>query len=171
MVIFLYNLYIFVWIWHSCLTYMVSALDPNCCVIKRLWCTSLLYKLSFLLLEFKFFPCREEPFPRRAVCSWETKMPKRLSPLLKYVYSSFFHNHTCNQLFWSKKLVNLARQLPQKMFPIHEYFWISLPLGREKFTVTRPSKFLAQKKYSYRCCFIKEWTFLEIKSSIKLGSF
>ena len=38
MVIFLYNLYIFVWIQHGCLTNMVYAMDPNNSVIKRLWC-------------------------------------------------------------------------------------------------------------------------------------
>ena len=38
MVIFQYNLYIFVWIKHSCLTNMVNAMDPNNSVIKRLWC-------------------------------------------------------------------------------------------------------------------------------------
>ena len=38
MVIFQYNLYIFVWLEHGCLTSTVYALDPNNSVIKRLWC-------------------------------------------------------------------------------------------------------------------------------------
>ena len=38
MVIFLYNLYIIVWIYHGCLANMVFALDPRDTVIKRLWC-------------------------------------------------------------------------------------------------------------------------------------
>ena len=38
MVIFQYNLYIFVWTYHGCLTNMVYAMDPNNSVIKRLWC-------------------------------------------------------------------------------------------------------------------------------------
>ena len=39
MVIFLYNLYIFVWIYkHGCLTDNVYVLDPNNNVITRLWC-------------------------------------------------------------------------------------------------------------------------------------
>ena len=37
MVIFQYNLYIFVWI----ITNTVYAMDPNSSVIKRLWCTVL----------------------------------------------------------------------------------------------------------------------------------
>ena len=36
MVIFLYNLYIFVWIQHNCLPNMISALDPSNYVIKRI---------------------------------------------------------------------------------------------------------------------------------------
>ena len=39
MVIFQYNLYIFVLIEHDCLTNMVYAMDPNNSVIKRLLCT------------------------------------------------------------------------------------------------------------------------------------
>ena len=39
MVIFLYNLYIFVWIQHGCIANTIYALDPNNSVIKRLWCT------------------------------------------------------------------------------------------------------------------------------------
>ena len=39
MVIFQYNLYIFVWILHGCLTNTVYAMDPNNSVIKRLWCS------------------------------------------------------------------------------------------------------------------------------------
>ena len=35
MVIFQYNLYIFVWIWHSCLTNMVYVIDPNNSVYKE----------------------------------------------------------------------------------------------------------------------------------------
>ena len=31
-------LYIFVWIYHGCLTNTVYAMDPNNSVIKRLWC-------------------------------------------------------------------------------------------------------------------------------------
>ena len=38
MVIFQYNLYIFVRIKHGCLTTTVYAMDPNNSVIKRLWC-------------------------------------------------------------------------------------------------------------------------------------
>ena len=38
MVIFQYNLYIFVWIYHGCLTNTVYAMDPDNRVIKRLWC-------------------------------------------------------------------------------------------------------------------------------------
>ena len=38
MVIFLYNLYIFVWIQYGCKTNIVYALDHNNSVIKRLWC-------------------------------------------------------------------------------------------------------------------------------------
>ena len=40
MVIFLYNLYFFVWTQHGFLTNIVYALDPNSSVIKR-WCISL----------------------------------------------------------------------------------------------------------------------------------
>ena len=39
MVIFQYNLYIFVWIQHGSITNTVYAMDPNNSVIKRLWCT------------------------------------------------------------------------------------------------------------------------------------
>ena len=39
MVIFLYNLYMFVWIQHACLANTVFALDPSNSVVKRLWCT------------------------------------------------------------------------------------------------------------------------------------
>ena len=38
MVIFLYNLYIFVWIQHSCLNKMVFTLDPSNSFIQRLCC-------------------------------------------------------------------------------------------------------------------------------------
>ena len=38
---FQYNLYIFVWIQHGCLTNRVFAVDPNNSVIKRLWCMSI----------------------------------------------------------------------------------------------------------------------------------
>ena len=38
MVIFQYNLYIFVWIKHGCLTNTFYAMDPNNSVIKRLRC-------------------------------------------------------------------------------------------------------------------------------------
>ena len=38
MVIFQYNLYIFVWIEHGCLTNTVYVMDPNNSVIKRSWC-------------------------------------------------------------------------------------------------------------------------------------
>ena len=38
MVIFLYNLYIFVWIQHGCLANIVFVLDPSNSVIKRLLC-------------------------------------------------------------------------------------------------------------------------------------
>ena len=40
MVIFQYNLYIFVWIYHGCLTNTVYAMDPNNSVIKRSRCIS-----------------------------------------------------------------------------------------------------------------------------------
>ena len=40
MVIFLYNLYIFVWIQHEYLVKTVFALDPSRSVIKRLWSAS-----------------------------------------------------------------------------------------------------------------------------------
>ena len=39
MVIFQYNLYIFVWIQHGCLNNTVYAMDRNNSVIKKLWCT------------------------------------------------------------------------------------------------------------------------------------
>ena len=42
MVIFLYNLFTFVWIQHSYLAKMVFALDPSNSATKRLWC--ILYK-------------------------------------------------------------------------------------------------------------------------------
>ena len=52
MVIFLYNLYFFVWIQHGSLTNIVYALDPNSSVLKR-WCISLagLSDLSVLTSE------------------------------------------------------------------------------------------------------------------------
>ena len=37
-VLFLYNVCIFVWILHGCLTKMVFAVDPDISVMKRLWC-------------------------------------------------------------------------------------------------------------------------------------
>ena len=40
MVIFQYNLDIFVWIKHGCLTNTVYVMDPNNSFIKRLWCTT-----------------------------------------------------------------------------------------------------------------------------------
>ena len=43
MVIFLCNLYIFVWIQQGCLDNIVSALDPSNSVIQRLWCTYILF--------------------------------------------------------------------------------------------------------------------------------
>ena len=47
MVIFQYNLYIFVWIEHGCLTNTVYAMDPNTSVIKRLWCISVTEKKTY----------------------------------------------------------------------------------------------------------------------------
>ena len=38
LVIFLYNLYIFVWLQHGCLADIVLVLDPSSSVIKWLWC-------------------------------------------------------------------------------------------------------------------------------------
>ena len=38
MVIFLYNLFIFVWTQHDCLANMVFTWDPSKSVIKKLWC-------------------------------------------------------------------------------------------------------------------------------------
>ena len=55
MVIFQYNLYIFVWIKHGCLTNTVNALDPNNGVIKRLWCIFLLNKKKWLICHFHNF--------------------------------------------------------------------------------------------------------------------
>ena len=52
-VIFQYNLYIFVWILHGCLTNTVYAVDPNYSVIKRLWyicCFEMKYPLFALLI-------------------------------------------------------------------------------------------------------------------------
>ena len=46
MVIFQYNLYIFIWIKHSCLTNTVYAMDPNNSVIKRLWCILVTFFLT-----------------------------------------------------------------------------------------------------------------------------
>ena len=40
MVIFLYNLYIFVWIQHICVANMVWPFDPSNSVIRRLLCSS-----------------------------------------------------------------------------------------------------------------------------------
>ena len=40
MVIFLYNLDMFVWIQHSHLDNMVYTLDPSNRLVKKLWCTS-----------------------------------------------------------------------------------------------------------------------------------
>ena len=51
MVIFQYNLYIFVWIQHGCLTNRVYAMDPNNSVIKRLWCTCIVNLLSAELAQ------------------------------------------------------------------------------------------------------------------------
>ena len=48
MVIFQYNLYIFVWIKHGCLTNTVYAKDPNSSVIKRLWCIQFTQILSLI---------------------------------------------------------------------------------------------------------------------------
>ena len=47
MVIFQYKLYIFVWIYHGCLTNTVYAMDPNNNVIKRLWCINKNYLSVF----------------------------------------------------------------------------------------------------------------------------
>ena len=41
MVIFLYNLDIFVWIQSGCLAKTVFFLDPSNSVIKRLWCVNI----------------------------------------------------------------------------------------------------------------------------------
>ena len=46
MVIFQYNLYIFVWIQHGCLTSTIFAMDPNNSVIKRLRCTYVVHEES-----------------------------------------------------------------------------------------------------------------------------
>ena len=43
MVFFLYNLYIFVCIQHSCLASTVLSLGPSNSVIKRLWCLFLIF--------------------------------------------------------------------------------------------------------------------------------
>ena len=49
MVIFLYNLYIFIWIQHDYLDSKIFALDPSNSVIKKLWC-NLWLKFSPLTL-------------------------------------------------------------------------------------------------------------------------
>ena len=55
MVIFRYNLYIFVSIKHGCLTNTVFGVDPNNSVIKRLWCSihvlPYMAKVSFIYLN------------------------------------------------------------------------------------------------------------------------
>ena len=43
MVIFLYNLDIFVWIQHGCLAKTVFALDPSNRIIESLWCKQIHY--------------------------------------------------------------------------------------------------------------------------------
>ena len=53
MVIFQYNIYIFVWILHGCLTNMVYAMDPNNSVIKRLWCNFI--TVFDLITTLRFF--------------------------------------------------------------------------------------------------------------------
>ena len=63
-VIFLYNLYFFVWIYHGCKTNTIYVLDPNNSVIKRLWCicsnsfpkTSVKLYFSFLYTKLKISP-------------------------------------------------------------------------------------------------------------------
>ena len=60
MVIFQYNLYIFVWIQHGCLTNTVYAMDPNNSVIKRLWCVYIyiyiyIYIYVFIVIFFNPF--------------------------------------------------------------------------------------------------------------------
>ena len=55
MVIFLYNLYIFVWIQHGCLANMVFAFDPSNSVKKRLWFISISDNLGFGQSTFLLF--------------------------------------------------------------------------------------------------------------------
>ena len=52
MVIFLYNLYIFVWIEHDCLAYTVFALDLSNCVIKKFWCNNIILLLHKNMLWY-----------------------------------------------------------------------------------------------------------------------
>ena len=66
MVIFLYNLDIFVWIQHGYLANIVLTLDPSSCVIKRLLC--IFYSSKFMFARFgkigldRCFPFLENDF-------------------------------------------------------------------------------------------------------------
>ena len=51
MVIFLYNLNIFVWIQHDCLANTVFTLDPSNSVTKRLWCICFLVIFLFIIFS------------------------------------------------------------------------------------------------------------------------
>ena len=54
MVIFQYNLYIYIFVWkqHGCLTNTVCAMDTNNSVIKRLWCIKYSNTLTHFYVKY-----------------------------------------------------------------------------------------------------------------------
>ena len=53
MVIFLYNLYIFVGIQHACLANAGFGFDPSNNVIKRLWCIFMMIIIIIIIIIFQ----------------------------------------------------------------------------------------------------------------------
>ena len=89
MVIFLYNLYIFIWIQYGCLAYTVFTLDPISRVLKGLWCT--LKVLTSMWICGLMWSCIIHVYPEASCCMTEIKTVKFIIVKLKRQNLKRFH--------------------------------------------------------------------------------